>query len=258
MKYVYLDIERIIESGVRGRDGVLLEDYLKVVEEKERIENKLNSLKECKENTLARFRPVEEWRKENEKHVKELREKKNDLKTLGKICNEQRIELKEKDEVIDKLKIELIESDQNCIELSEWIDKLKLKDKEKEEEIESLKDYQTYHMISKERHNEILIGRDEKINELKVLVKRANDRVDSYEDWYNNNLVEFNIMKERVKLLEEKEDTWTLSYSYKDKEGNIKNYKQSGLLKEEYEEMYGMDSDNWLSHSLVKDRKEVK
>lgn len=60
-------------------------------------------------------------------------------------------------------------------------------------------------------------------------------------------------------LNEEKEDTYTLSYSYYcENDKMIKQYKQSGLLKEEYEEMYGMDSDNWLSHSLVKDRKEVK
>jgi len=51
---------------------------------------------------------------------------------------------------------------------------------------------------------------------------------------------------------EEKEETYTLLYGY-ESNGVIKEYKQSGLLKEEYEEMYGMDSDNWEYHTLVKD-----
>lgn len=61
---------------------VMLEDYLKVVEEKESLENKLNSLKCCEENPLTKFRPVKDWRNENEQLRKEL-------ETITKLCNER-------------------------------------------------------------------------------------------------------------------------------------------------------------------------
>jgi len=55
---------------------------------------------------------------------------------------------------------------------------------------------------------------------------------------------------------EEQEYTYTLVYTYWCECDEIeKKYKQTGLLKEEYEEMYGMDSDNWISHTLLREVK---
>jgi len=59
---------------------------------------------------------------------------------------------------------------------------------------------------------------------------------------------------ESMKDEEEQEYTYTLVYTYWCECDEIeKKYKQTGLLKEEYEEMYGMDSDNWISHTLLKE-----
>lgn len=231
---------------------IFKEDYLKVVEEKEELERNL------------------------EEAIK--------ISNLNVIEADKRI--KEKDELIKKLSSTKIF----------WEKEYDKRLKEKDEEISELK----------EKHNEILIGRDEEIEKLRninnnqmVDLMRKNEemgRLQKEKDYYLGVFTQsLNLSKSRKEELkkkdeeiekykeenmkmiqviegkqrtidflneiiekEEKEETWTLSYSYYDREGNIKQYKQSGLLKDEYEEMYGMDSDNWISHSLVKDRKEVK
>lgn len=151
------------------------------------------------------------------------------LKTFNGRYETFKKEMKEKDEKIEKqrkqIKHEIEVGNMYYNEKEEQIKKLK----EKDEEIEKKRnDLKTLGEICNEQRIEI--------QELKEINKTL----------YNS-------------LPETEEETWTLSYSYLAADGiTIRNYKQSGLLKEEYEEMYGMDSDNWLSHSLVKDRKEVK
>lgn len=74
MRYVELGIEKIIEAGVKGREGVLLEDYLKVVEEKyflkenlTRVQNHLQfKSQECKEKDEK----IEKLKEESEEYVK--------------------------------------------------------------------------------------------------------------------------------------------------------------------------------------------
>lgn len=220
--YKDLGIERIIDSGVKSRDGVLLSDYLKVVEEKERVEQRLDNSLDANNVNYDRVKELEKELKEKYDQIKiiegiskadcliivnledKLKEKDErierhlkDLETLGKICNEQRIELKEKEEEIRRLKINY----KDLTDLNNW---------------------------NVEHLNSVIEGKQRTIDYLNEFIKKEGKEV---------------------------EETWTLSYSYYDRNGDIKQYRQSGLLKDEYEEMYGMDSDNWISHSLVKDRK---
>lgn len=220
--YKDLGIERIIDSGVKSRDGVLLSDYLKVVEEKERVEQRLDNSLDANNVNYDRVKELEKELKEKDDQIKiiegiskadcliivnledKLKEKDErierhlkDLETLGKICNEQRIELKEKEEEIRRLKINY----KDLTDLNNW---------------------------NVEHLNSVIEGKQRTIDYLNEFIKKEGKEV---------------------------EETWTLSYSYYDRNGDIKQYRQSGLLKDEYEEMYGMDSDNWISHSLVKDRK---
>jgi len=167
---------------------VKMEDYLKVVGEKEILENIM-------------------------------------LKTRQK-ATEQVIKLEKENEIIKNTNVifkkEIIESDENCVDLSKWIDELKKELKEKNKELLGL-DIQCESLQEENR------GLKEHIEVLTNLLNKNN---------------------------EEKEDTYTLIYAYwcevKQKQCE---YKQEGLLKEEYEEMYGMDSDSWLYHALVKEVK---
>jgi hypothetical protein len=60
-------------------------------------------------------------------------------------------------------------------------------------------------------------------------------------------------LEDKLEKCEEVEETYTLIYGWEDSEGNQKEYKQTGLLREDYEILYGMDSDNWDYHVLVKE-----
>ncbi|ANT41206.1 hypothetical protein CBR56_27720 [Bacillus thuringiensis] len=53
------------------------------------------------------------------------------------------------------------------------------------------------------------------------------------------------------------EETWTLKYIY-DVDGVVKEYEQNGMLKEDAEELIGMDSDNWNHWSLTKEERPDK
>jgi len=147
------------------------------------------------------------------------------LKTRQK-ATEQVIKLEKENEIIKNTNVifkkEIIESDENCVDLSKWIDELKKELKEKNKELLGL-DIQCESLQEENR------GLKEHIEVLTNLLNKNN---------------------------EEKEDTYTLIYAYwcevKQKQCE---YKQEGLLKEEYEEMYGMDSDSWLYHALVKEVK---
>lgn len=116
------------------------EDYLKVVEEKERYKNliTLNEekiLKELKEKDEeiemlkeividggVNYSNLANLYNERQELKEELKEKINDLKALGSICNEQRVEIRESIEV----------SNYNFKEFEKKL-------KEKDEEIERLK-----------------------------------------------------------------------------------------------------------------------
>ncbi|ANT41120.1 hypothetical protein MUK66_gp06 [Bacillus phage Aurora] len=53
------------------------------------------------------------------------------------------------------------------------------------------------------------------------------------------------------------EETWTLKYIY-DVDGVIKEFEQNGMIKEDAEELIGMDSDNWNHYSLTKEERPDK
>lgn len=206
------------------------EDYLKVVEEGERLKLNIERWEEISIKTKQNF--TSEINKKNEEinSLKERlkgkteqyeKEKDEHNKTVGELnkyyikSESLKKELKNKDEEIDNLIDKVNELDKENQGLSIRCESL-------EEEVEELRD-------------KVLHGKE--------IIEGKQRTID-----YLNKFIEIN----------EKEETYTLSYSYLGTDGvTIKNYRQSGLLKEEYEEMYGMDSDNWLSHSLVKDRKEV-
>ena len=75
----------------------------------------------------------------------------------------------------------------------------------------------------------------EKDEEISLLKKR-------YDDLYNE------------KFSDEKEETWTLRYTYESKDKKL-DYVQKGMLKEDAEELIGMDSDTWIKYSLEKEVK---
>ncbi|AGI10595.1 hypothetical protein mgb1_006 [Bacillus phage MG-B1] len=56
---------------------------------------------------------------------------------------------------------------------------------------------------------------------------------------------------------EELEETWTLKYIY-NVDGVVKDYEQNGMIKEDAEELIGMDSDNWIHYSLTKEERPNK
>lgn len=199
------------------------DDYLKVVDENEKLKiEQDNGIKEiCKLN------------KELLKQDNLLKEKDEDISEL----REELEFLKGNSEILFKL-TRFISEERSCYgragELSvdiaiDTIKRLEKQLQDKDEEINKNKnDLKTLSNI---------------YNGQRLVIKELNKKIIELE----------------LGLKEEVIETYTLSYSYLGVDGvTIKNYRQSGLLKEEYEEMYGMDSDNWLSHSLVKDRKEVE
>ncbi|AOZ62215.1 hypothetical protein QCM11_6 [Bacillus phage QCM11] len=66
-----------------------------------------------------------------------------------------------------------------------------------------------------------------------------------------------NIMKRLEELEDNNEELWTLKYIY-DVDGVVKEYEQNGMLKEDAEELIGMDSDNWNHWSLTKEERPDK
>jgi Uncharacterized conserved protein len=215
------------------------DDYLKIVEENEQlkkneeivvselvryertIERKDEEIKE-KDNGIFLYKShvktqdniIENLEKENE----HLRKNSNDLFKLTKFISEERACYGRAGELSVDIAIDTIKS-------------LEIKLKEKDLKIEELhylylstfKGYNNQKQMIKElkEHNEVLTAMLESLQPCMNCCE------------------------------EEKEETYTLIYGYKSN-GVIKEYKQSGLLKEDYEEMYGMDSDNWEYHTLVK------
>ncbi|AZU99760.1 hypothetical protein DK2_00007 [Bacillus phage DK2] len=155
-----------------------------------------------------------------------------------------------------KLNRELLEQDNLMKEKDEVIERLDKENKFHNNEFKRLSQY----ILNNNYQNGKLLIVDSIIAQCEIFDKENQGlsiRCESLEEEVEG------LRKENIEMIKtiktnDKKDTYTLSYSYLGSDGvTIKNYRQSGLLKEEYEEMYGMDSDNWLSHSLVKDRKEV-
>jgi len=183
----------IYEVTANNPEGTWIpkDDYLKVVEEKENLKIKLDTVTTFRNGY---YKEVEELKRENES----LHE------NLERVQNHLKITVQEK--------------------------------KEKDEDIELLKN-DRYEQI-KIKNNYIL-----KYEE----IKRENEEFKEHINVLMSTL-------ENMKDEEEQEYTYTLVYTYWCECDEIeKKYKQTGLLKEEYEEMYGMDSDNWISHTLLKE-----
>ncbi|AZU99712.1 hypothetical protein DK1_00008 [Bacillus phage DK1] len=154
--------------------------------------------------------------------------------------------------------------------------------KEKDEKIENLRDHQTYHMISKEKHNEIIYGRDVKINELDKENQGLSIRCESLEEEVEElrNQIHFCKIDELTRYMsknypmfagiqvsdvvislleglkeekEEKEELWTLRYNLVVNNNKEKEVVQYHMIKEDAEELIGMDSDNWNKYSLEKE-----
>lgn len=228
-------------KDVFGKKYVSEEDYLRVVEEKELLKESHNErIKEIckiKENN-------ENWKKislkTKQEFTKEINEKNKEIEGLKK-------ELKEKDKEMEIIANEINFHNHEFRKLDKYI-----------------------------RNNEIKINHllivDTIITEVerqKSLIEKANDRVDSYKEWYNNNVSEYNKMEEKVKGLEslieyyekdqpQYEDYCELKYWYNDeKTGETKEFRQH-MLYEDACELIGMDSDNWNEFNVVKYRREVK
>ena len=152
-------------------------------------------------------------------------------------------------------------------------DKLRLAIKEKDEEIELLKTKETdiIHQMS-ELTNFICVGNkynkgrvgmrtsdaiieiiEEKDGEIERLKINIEDRIE-LNNWNVKTLTE------KINKLEDKyieEELWTLKYIY-DVNGVVKEYEQNGMIKEDAEELIGMDSDNWNHWSLTKEERADK
>lgn len=216
-------ITKVLIGGMIEENMVSEEDYLKVVMEKEYLNIENMEMIQCIE---GKQRTIECLHEITEKMEKELKEKENDLKTLGEICNEQRLEL------------EKWESD------SEEYVKAQIEIKKK------------YEDKLKEKDEEMGILYSESMSMIQVIEKLKND----------NKHLEETIKELRM---EETEELWTLRYVFekseeailKEKRKNrpefpISKYKevvQIGMLKEDAEELIGMDSDNWIKYSLEKE-----
>ncbi|AYD87716.1 hypothetical protein Goe4_c00070 [Bacillus phage vB_BthP-Goe4] len=113
--------------------------------------------------------------------------------------------------------------------------------KEKDEEIEKLKGnnekWEEISLKTKQNFTKEINKKDEEI-------KRKNKTID-------------NLMKKLIKLEEKEEQLYTLKYIY-DVDGVVKEYEQNGMLKEDAEELIGMDSDNWNHWSLTKEERPDK
>ncbi|WCR32919.1 hypothetical protein BC5_0006 [Bacillus phage BC-5] len=268
----YIDTDMV--SGVFIKE----EDYLKVVEERQEQSN-LRSLAEERMEKLEKQlkNKTEQYEKEKEKHNetvgesnnyyvkaerldKENKFHNNEFKRLGQYIlnnNYQNGKLLIVDSIIaqcEKYNKENQGLSIRCESLEEEVGEL-------EEKLIKLTSTKT-HVLNRELEDLLNVERQEN-KRLKDKIHFCN--IEGLTKYMSKNYPMFAGMQVSdvvISLLEnlkeEQEDTYTLSYSYLSSDGvTIKNYRQSGLLKEEYEEMYGMDSDNWLSHSLVKDRKEV-
>lgn len=115
--------------------------------------------------------------------------------------------------------------------------------KEKDEEIKRLKkeweDAPYYNWVRSDNHKRIIKGKDEEIERLYKL---------------NRGYLAENV---KLKNNSEYEELWTLKYIY-DVDGVVKECEQNGMLKEDAEELIGMDSDNWNHWSLTKEERPNK
>lgn len=154
-----------------------------------------------------------------------------------------RKELKRKDEEIIKLKKDF--------KLLQAISKDAIKRlKEKDEEIEKLKEQLYNTQIESIANFLIRTGLSESgkkisdcaIDVIKKLIKEKQILQDKLEE---------------AELLNLDEELWTLKYIY-NKDGITKEYEQNGMIKEDAEELIGMDSDNWNHYSLTKEERPDK
>lgn len=150
----------------------------------------------------------------------------------------------------DNQKIEELEEENETLihsnNVKDELIKKQMKEKiEKDVKIEGLKE--TVESI----HNEFM-----EVKKDKDYFQQENERLQGeIEELKHDNNILNDTLNDIMKVIYgEKEDTYTLIYGYMDeKSSTIKEYKQTGLLKDEYEIMFGMDSDNWLYHTLVKE-----
>jgi len=255
------------------------EDYLEVVEENENLQKSFDMMRNLKDE---KFRDVL-------KLEKELKEKDGEIEKIIHECERKRKVIIVKDNVNKELRgnIEKLEKENESLEIlaKQWekdycecVKIVKEKDGyigkllEENKNIETLYN-QTYKSYSnlKQFNDEVKKENEEFKKTIGELTNYLHDAEEDKQKCFeiitgisleNKKLKEHNevltVMLESLQPCinyceEEKEETYTLLYGWIDNKGNKKEYKQSGLLKEEYEEMYGMDSDNWEYHILIKD-----
>lgn len=133
----------------------------------------------------------------------------------------------------------------------------KEKIKEKDQEIEKLKqllkfDGPTSMDISLAYHKKVIKEKEEEIQRLKKVIESK--------DKTNNNLrEEKQVLQDKLDEWEYVEERWTLKYVFENSETKeIKEYEQNGMIKEDAEELIGMDSDNWNHYSLTKEERPDK
>ncbi|ASU04095.1 hypothetical protein [Bacillus phage Juan] len=102
-----------------------------------------------------------------------------------------------------------------------------------------------------ERENENYLRMNKKLNECYEIIKEKDHEIKRKSKTIDN------LMKQLIKLEEKEEQLYTLKYIY-EAEGVVKEYEQNGMLKEDAEELIGMDSDNWNHWSLTKEERPDK
>jgi SMC interacting uncharacterized protein involved in chromosome segregation len=253
------ELKKRIESKDNG-NLVNSNEYDKLCKENKDLNEKLESLKSCEENPLAKFRPVEEWRKEN--------------KDLQFLCGERGKEIKRLEKEIEEFK-KIIDdiSDTN----NEIFDDM-FKDREKIKELENvIEELEKINDDISDTNNEIfddMFRAREKIKELEREIEEMKNNIreimccqeceiyglnkyKNQSEFTNKNIIIKNVLSEDCEVCKDKPvkvnnsslygrfgenfvDSWVLWYKV---EGMDKAIQQFNLTKEECEIIYGNMND---------------